>query len=916
MITSIGVALGPYTDWLGFDISHRSNLLVHETGIPDNAPPLTEKDVTRWLEKFLRHTAMVIVFLGPMEGVLTLQLFNEEEAEAHEIATAPGTMVVLRPDILSHHHVALGKTLAVSSFFINAHAFQKRHPTGGWIMCPAARELDRWAMERVRGLKAQDQDELNWDPAIPREFQRAMNLSYFRGNMVAVRGVSCKFPGSWDMDVHFRSFTGGADFITHIPYTRWDHDSYYHESPECWRWGKTYSKHGGFMDGVDLFDQKTFSLSLAETRGMDPHQRQILEVGYECLVRMGKKKSTLMNSTGSVYVGHAFGDFGFVEKTGDAALSGPTGGAGCVAANRLSFVLGMKGPSMAVDTDQSSGLTAVFMTAESVQRKGRGVIADFGVGMGAQLMLTPIWWTQHCAMGWLSTRGRCMTYDAAASGSVRGEGCGATGMSPLSEVIDGRYVKDETLPLVGVLAGASLNTNGKGASLAAPNGMAEQEVIADTIRNAGIASQDVDAVEPHGAGNPLSDVIEVGSVVRAHRYQDFTPLGVTSVKTVTGNMMECGGVASLLKNLMGAQWGFMACNLHLRELNPHLDLVNQPVNLLSEHLSYARKNVLGGALSRGFGGTNVYCINWGTLDEQRVRPPPTSLHRQRIHFWPGGGGFLDASDRPEKGYYIIGSWVEWCDPLPMEDEGAGVYGYTVTLGENCWEQFQVLLDGDMQRALHPGGAKVGKDTPVYGPEDGIIGACNWIIDGRCDWVEVPALEDTEGATASDANGEVQYQLVPVETLDRGRPGDKYRVRLHIAGKWRMISWDKEKEAATEDDGTRPVECVGKYYVVSSWNNWDYEELQQDPSVKGLYFTEATLPWSTGEFQLIRNKDPHQVLYPSAAYANEDAEVQGPDEGDLGLCWFISGRPGDTFRIEFQRTLTSSDDSKRVSWRRI
>uniref|UniRef100_A0A7S4PZ26 Ketosynthase family 3 (KS3) domain-containing protein n=1 Tax=Alexandrium monilatum TaxID=311494 RepID=A0A7S4PZ26_9DINO len=913
MISSVGVTLGPHTARLGVEVSHRSNALLHEAGIPDDGPPLTERDITKWLEKFLRHTVMVIVFLGPMDGVLTLKVFEEQEAEAYEVKTEPGTMVVLRPDMLSHEHVALGRALAVSSFFIDAHTFRKRHPTGGWVMCPAARELDRWAMERVRTLKARVEDEADWDPAIPREFQRAMNLTYFKGNMVGVRAVSCKYSGAYDYDIHFRSYTGGTDYVTRIPFSRWDHSPYFDESPEGWRSNKTYSRHGAFIEGVELFDAKTFSLSTAESRSMDPHQRHILEVGYDALVRMGMRRAGLMNSSGSVYVGHAFGEYSFAEKSGEG-MSGPTGGAGCVAANRLSFVLGMKGPSMAMDTDQSSSMTAVFMTSESVQRKGRGAISDFGLGIGAQLMMSPVWWPQHCAMGWLSIRGRCLTYDASASGFARGEGVGAVALKPLADVVNGEYVRDDTSPLVGVLAGTCLNINGRGASLGAPSGMAEQEVIAESVRNAGIASQDVDAVEAHGSGAPLSDVIEVGSLTRGHRYKDHTPLAVTSVKTMVGNLMECGGISSLMKNLLGVQWGFTACGLHLRELNPHMDIDDGSAMLLSEHLTFPRKNAFAGVMSRGYGGTNVYSISWGTLDEEKVAAAPAiPAFYQRVHFWPGGGGFLDAKDRPDKAYCIVGSWMEWSNPQPMEEEGSGVFGYTVTLGENGWEQFQVLLDGDAERVLHPGGARVGKETPVYGPESGILGASTWMIDGRCGWVEVPAPR--EGTDPAGDGQAAEYRVVPVEALDAGRPGDRYRVKLRVAGKWRVVTWDKEEQAAALDN-PRPARCVGKYYIVSSWNRWDYEELQPDPSINGLYRIEVSLHWGMGDFQIVRNRDLQQVLHPAGACAPADGDVLGPDEDGEGLHWRIQGSAGDSFRIEFQRTLADGEDVKRVSWQRI
>uniref|UniRef100_A0A7S1RUY7 Ketosynthase family 3 (KS3) domain-containing protein n=1 Tax=Alexandrium catenella TaxID=2925 RepID=A0A7S1RUY7_ALECA len=512
-------------------------------------------------------------------------------------------------------------------------------------------------------------------------------------------------------------------------------------------------------------------------------------------------------------------------------------------------------------------------------------------------------------MGWLSPRGRCLTFDATSSGFVRGEGVGSLALKPLADVVDGKTVRDDKHPLLGVLAGVCLNTNGRGASLGAPNGMAEQEVIAGSIRNAGIAAADVDAVEAHGTGQVLADVVEVGSLIRSHRYQDQTPLPITSGKTQVGNMMECAGLGSLLKNLLGIRWGLTVGGLHLRELNPHMDINDTPAGLLSEHLAYPRRSAFAGVMSKGYGGTNVYCVSWGTLDHERV--PLRAEAGPRICFWPGGGGFLDVKDRPEKGYYIVGSWTEWSSPEAMEEEGSNVYGYTVTLGENSWEQFQILLDADTERALHPGGAKVGKETAVYGPNEGVLGASTWIIDGRCAWVEAPA---PRGEADADGGQELQLEAIPVDVLDVGQPGDKYRVRLHIAGKWRSVSWEKEPQAAGGGDDAPPFECVGKYYIVSSWNGWEYQELQRDPQVKGLYYAEVTLRWGDGEFQIVRNKDFQQVLYPSAARAPSGSDVLGPDEGGEGLHWRVRGCPGESFRIELQRSLAGGEDAKSVSWR--
>lgn len=903
MVTDMGALLNQYYDELGFDMSHRTSAVLHESGAPDEeGPPLTEKDVSNWLEKFLRHKLMVLAFIGPMEGVLSLKVYNDDETDAYEIPTAPGMMVVLRPDIMSHQHIALGKTLVLSSFFIDGHAFQKSHATGGWIMCPPARELDNWAMERIKVLKDQTQDESEWDASLPREWQRAMNLWYFSGSMVAVRGTGVKVASTWNPNDWFQSQTNCPDMLTNVPLSRWDHHPYYDSNPECWRFAKTFANHGAFMDGVDLFDAKQFSISVAESRGMDPNQRQVLEVGYEALWNMGMKKNTLMNGVGSVYVGHTFGDFGFAEKS-DGGVKGPTSGAGCIVANRLSFVLGIKGPSMTLDTDQSSSMIAAYMTAESVQRKGRGVMADFGVGMGSQLMVTPIWWTQHCAMGWISYRGRCLTFDASASGFARGEGVIACAMRPIQEVVDGQPVVDGSLPFVGAIAGCTTNVNGKGASLSAPNGLAEQEVIANTVRNAGIAASDVDCVEAHGSGAFLADVVEVGSLLRSHRNVDPTPLQITSVKTLSGNLMETGGIASMLKNMMGAQWGYVAPGLHLREVNPHMDIVDAPINLLSECLAHSRKHTLSGCMSQGFGGSNVYAITWGEMDTAKVLISAASSGEQ-IHFWPGGGGFLENEMKPVEGYYIVGSWTEWCNPEEMADEGKGVYGYTVTLGDNGWEQFQILLDGSFKSVVHPPSPKAPKQAEVMGPDDNAEG-CTWMIDGRCDLFSVQDGDDAEASS----------KIVSVGSADMGKPGDRYRVQLRIHGKWRQVTWTKQVESADDTLATVPI---GNYYIYSNWNSWTLEKMAEDSAVKGLFYAEVKFLKDRGEFQIIRNRDSSQTLYPGYQYASSgsDREVQGPDEWGQDKCWFIDAKAGDVFRIEFQRTQGDDKDEKAVTWRRL
>jgi len=905
LMTDTAQELGPFFDSIGFDFTHRTRSVVHETGIPTQSPDLTEHHVTTWLEKFLRHKVMAIVFVGPIVGNLKLQVHEDEDVDSYEIPVPPGRMVLLRPDILAHEYVSLGKATAVSTFFIQGQAYKKNHATGGFLMCPVAKEMDKWAMDRVAQLRAEQKEGSMRDPDIPAEFQRAMDLFFLKDrHTVAIRGFAARLPTTWDPAGWFGGMIVGTDMPIRIPFQRWDHDPYYEPHPEGWRYGKTFSQHGAFMDGPEFFDNKMFSISTMEARTMDPNQRLILEVAYGALYNMGLKKNHLMNAHSGVFLGYTFGEYNYVPQMD--TCKGPTGGAGCVASNRVSFCLGMKGPSFTIDTECSSSLQALYLCAEANQKKGMGVSTDHGCAIGATMMLSPMWWAGACAAGWMTSMGRCFTFDVSASGYVRSEGSCAAAMKSLNEVVDGEIVEDETKGVLGVLAGASSNHNGKSASLKAPNSIGEQEVIMQTCRAAGISPDNIDAVEAHGAGAYLSDIVEVSSLTRVHRSDSTTgqPLSIMALKTNTGNLMETGGIAAFMKIVLGQQWGLIPPNQHLRELNPQMDIEQVDINFISEVIQYPRVHSYSGVMSMGCGGTNVYATAWGMLDPDKV---PSSAdfpaQREMITFWPGGGGELEEQAVPLRGYFIVGSWSQWTDPVPMTEDPQGTFTAIVTLGENSWEQFQIWMDADADKILHPGWPKAGKETAVEGPE-AEAGDNSWMIDGRSWSWEVP---EQDALTVN----------IPAPTNpDAGKPGDKYRISLRIAGAWRMVAWEKEEEL--EEGEALPVESAGRYYVLGSWDDWTLTEMSPDTKQPGVFTVQVTLTTMGGLFNISRNRDMSQILYPGDVIDDTgETSVEGPEDPEVDApSWYIDGRSGETFLIEFQRTLGSGQDMKKVSWKRL
>jgi hypothetical protein len=500
-----------------------------------------------------------------------------------------------------------------------------------------------------------------------------------------------------------------------------------------------------------------------------------------------------------------------------------------------------------------------------------------------------------------------LTFDASASGYVRSDGCAAVALKCLTEETDGEHVVESEDHLVGVVSGAMMNSNGTGASFHAPHGPAEQEVMVEAIRNAGISPFDVDGVEAFGAGTFIGDAVEVGSLLRAHRCGDsFTPLVVAAVKSSLGNQVEVTGMSSFLKSMYAARGGMMAPNLHLRVANPHIEAFEQPCMLATESLEHRIPSTFSGVMARGLGGTNVYFVTWGQLDQVKDPPPAMPRSQEFLSFWPGGGGTLENEKRPAENYTIVGSWSQWPDPVPMKVEADGTYSYTLALGENRWEHFEIWLDGDSTKVLHPGQAMAGKDFAVFGPVQD-AGGCGWKINGLPELVHPPTDDSLQDEWEADNDC-----LLP--TADTGSVGDLYHVTLHIAGRWRTVSWQKLPESTGGCEALQTSHTGGRYYVTGDWDGWELHEMLRDPSRPGFYSKDIILQQSESEFQIVRNRDRQQALYPGRPRSTEStSKVYGPDDLGNGLHWLLHGSPGGTYRIELERRVIGEFDTKRIAW---
>jgi hypothetical protein len=474
----------------------------------------------------------------------------------------------------------------------------------------------------------------------------------------------------------------------------------------------------------------------------------------------------------------------------------------------------------------------------------------------------------------------------------------------LNDRVDGEEVSEDNANNVGILVGGSTNHNGRSAGLAAPNGPSIQEVLLESCKNAGIQPFDIDSCEIHGSAQLLADAVEVQSTNKALRSGNTSEaLLVTSGKTQVGNGIEVGGMFQLLKALYATSYGISPSNLHLNELNPHMDTEDAALQFPSEVLEYRLKSCFQCVTARGFGGMNVSLTSYGSVDEER-RPPPKAVpeeNRPKLSYWPSGGGFL--VDHPRLGYFISGSWNEWVASEKMEEEGDGTYGFTVTLGENRWEQFVIMLDGDEKRILHPNRYKAPKGTMLFGPNDVGVRGSTWLIDGRSQHSAFASLTDENAARDGVLT---QYEIEEHASADQGPVGAQYRVRLHISGKWRTVSWARCGFAEL----IKPT--PGRYYMFGSWSAWSLAgAIELEATSPGVFSAAMILRESHTQFLILRNKEMGQVIYPLAENAGMDAQVEGPDDLLYETQWLLHGRIGDLMRVE----LRIGDGRPSVRWRK-
>jgi len=443
---------------------------------------------------------------------------------------------------------------------------------------------------------------------------------------LAIAGIACRFPGGVrDADSFWRLLIEGGDGISVVPAERWDADRFY--SRDAATPGKSVTRWGGFVDGIERFDAEFFGISPREALRMDPQQRWLLELAWEALEDARCPPSSLRGSPTSVFVGISNSDYGKIQHDFVERLDGYTniGNSLSLGSNRISYHFDLKGPSATVDTACSSGLVALDLACRSLWAGECGA----ALAGAANLILLPEWTIGFSKAGMLSPTGRCHAFDARADGYVRGEGVAMLFVKPLRRAIeDGNRV-------YATVRASHVNQDGRTSSLPVPGFDSQREMTRRTLLSAGIPPARVVYVEAHGTGTPVGDPIEaraLGEVLRDGRPED-APCLIGSVKSNIGHLETAAGLVGAIKGALVLKHGIVPGNVDFQSPNPTIPFGELGLKVATEPCDLpapdsGRPVVL--VNSFGFGGTNAQVVLESAPPEARDRGGIDAVPRKSV----------------------------------------------------------------------------------------------------------------------------------------------------------------------------------------------------------------------------------------------------------------------------------------------
>lgn len=768
VLTELSHSLSPHLDEaLGFSIYSRTNLMLRLSFADSEeesqcAPPESSnlKEADSFLSLMGRKRVCALHSLGP--GSATLRLIPRAPEFGDVILRLPHNMlIVFLTDYYDYEYQPDGRSLALQSFFLvqpQVFQFQSR----------GAVELSPEDLPPARG------------PGLP------------AGEPVCVAGMASRDPCY--VDDHEKLWTalrhGGCDGFLEIPYTRFDVDLYiqYDDQAAAVQNGKSYCRHQGHCEGIEIFDSAFFNVPAAECYGMDPEQRIVMETGWLAMSEAGYERRKVQKESAhlGVFVGISGSDWRDV-----VTAPSPNGVPETFIANRFSYVINLKGPSLISNTACSASLVATH--SAKVHLLFPTDPLDGCVVCGVSLNLSPGTWAGNCSGNMLSFLGRSFSFNSTADGYGRGEGCAAAVIK--------RSEYDPTDPLTyALLAGTHTNSDGRSASLTAPNGPAQQRLLRAILTETQLEASEICVYEAHGTGTSLGDPIEVGAVRKVLVQREY-PIMVSCSKTNLGHLEGGAGLSSFCKCVMACMHTECAPNQHLNLQNPHLDIEGWPALLLTEASTMKADTTYVGVSGFGYGGTNSHALTYGRnvvtsrggvnpehreaalLRKVKAAAPEISMEGDSYEEWVSTGaphlnrdhgktyrvavldegqvvweeviepGLADAQD-----FQIQGSFTDWqmLSLEPSGEEPGLFYCSECVLGPTGEELFQIAVEYDPYMILYPEMERcIRKAARILGPAEPPSREHAWLI--------------------------------------RGDPGSRYRIEFFHYGSTASVTWQKCSE---------------------------------------------------------------------------------------------------------------------------
>ncbi len=487
---------------------------------------------------------------------------------------------------------------------------------------------------RVSAMSAEQQT------ALDEQFTKASRIA--TAEPIAVVGIGCRLPGGVvGPESYWKFLTAGTDAIGEIPADRWNADEYY--DPDTFAPGRMASKWGGFVDDVAGFDAEFFGISPREAEAMDPQQRLMLEVAFEALEHAGVAPEKLSGIRAAVMMGVYYTEYQGISAANPDHIDAysATGNAHAVAVGRIAYLLGLRGPAVAIDSACSSSLVTIHMACQSLRLRE----SDLALAGGTSLILRPETQIAMSKWGMLSPRGKCHSFDAGADGFVRGEGAGIVVLKRLTDAIrDGNQV-------YAVIRGSAINQDGRSNGLTAPNTQAQVDVITRALRSADVAGSSVNLIEAHGTGTALGDPIEFEALAGTYGKGEG-PCALGAVKTNIGHLEAAAGIAGFIKAALSVQHGQIPPNLNFTKWNPAIDPAPTRLYVPTELADWPQTEGPRRAAvsSFGLGGTNAHVVL-----EQGPEPVPAAAPASAVTTLTLSG---KTDERVATWAKTLGDWLE------------------------------------------------------------------------------------------------------------------------------------------------------------------------------------------------------------------------------------------------------------------